>query len=73
MGAVYHYYRYFTPGSEEMDSLQDALARAWWDIEENHAAPDRIESDGKVYGRDAIDSYLLLIGQREDALYEVRA
>jgi hypothetical protein len=48
MSVIYHYARYHAPGSFEMDSVDEALSQARYDIEYNEAAPKRIEEDGRV-------------------------
>ncbi len=49
MAVIYRYARYHVPGEEQMDSLEGALVRAWYDVEYNEACPKQIVAeDGTV-------------------------
>lgn len=55
---VYRFYRYHVPGEDEYDTLEEALGRAYWDIEWNTAAPHEIVVGDEVLDRTFIDRYL---------------
>ena len=41
----YLYYRFYTPGEDWEDSIEDAVERAKWDVDDNLAYPYEIRSE----------------------------
>ena len=55
MSVEYHFSRYYSPYMEHVKSLEEALARAGYDIEYNEAYPVKIVcEDGTVLDHDTI-------------------
>ena len=49
---VLHSWRYGSQTTSDHDTLEDAVSRAFWEVEDNYAAPDHIVCpDGRVIRR----------------------
>lgn len=48
MTVTLHFIRYHVWDKAECDDVDDAVRQAFWMVERNTAAPDRIEQNGKV-------------------------
>lgn len=69
---IYTYYRYYAPGEREVDTIEEAVASAFWDIEMNEAAPDLLLDDNRniIFTHEQFREKIWEYSKEVDKMYE---